>query len=1167
MPSELCSPSPADLLGRILAAAGLSTPDGHRLVHYPVDDATHAEIVAALEPLLADLSTDDDVRRLVKRPAHRHVPALFCLHAAEAWRKHYDGSHWAWRHIPLASGLAPEARSELVLRGLRSLSRHVLRLERREYLGTIAAESGLPPGLIRRDGTALRAFFRALLADLSRFRDVPPAELASSHADHLPARLTDPDYLELLAEVASTAVALSDALARQALEPPVTPALLAQVDPDWRARFPLRLDDDAAVALVSGLVQDASEAASTGALPRIVTSLEVTATTVRLDRSVDLPARLSEDGLREAFSIPMDVILPTRLDILHETQRGPRLLAELVRRGDAFQVEDRRSPKLGADVIGQRAPELVLANLSELKQISLTPRVLVRGGGQTYGPLDPGAPTLDFLSVTTFERTAGGDGDAGTPAEAPPVGTYRLMGEGSLSISRERDALVLVPSPNPALRIEPSKVALLPARSQGELGLVHLPHDVLGATITVTTGNDAEPETVTIRRSLRASPKFLQLRAPEFRAADRTLIYLSMPRSTLSDDDPRPPTLELLAGDRTWHPADAARFPTNTAARLVRDESVLARFRLRVCPTRHASPPRVTPTGPRSCRISLDLPLDTRVELASPGLRVSNVDRTPSAPLVVDIEASSEPPPPMFEVLLGAPDGDYPPLTLRLRFPRGDAGFALADGTRLPRDARLPLERLSEIVAEAWRPRMRHADPDDTITLRVSIIAQDVDPEVQPVRVAALTPDGSAGLHSCHLVTVERHLRALMAFSTAQDAELRVDLMTPTNPVDTRHPRIYLTRFDGQLRVERDGPTATIRDATGSHLDALDVVSMSPLEPARAVPWQRIEERWAPETPLPQGPSLVIGRDRVTGAVPVRPGLTVQPATSDSPPPVRSELARTISLRQYVDRKSGMRRALSKLPEAPAEIGWHIIEDSIQTLGTFPASTFEVIRNLVAVPRALAYAMMHTAYPERLIDALRELPFAPSAFPVKALTEAAATSLMALHGQLSLAGLLEPMPTALQAIQGRTRAIAHRLAAIAPELGPLLADALSVPELKGPTPSGPEGVLLAFRRRIHAHPQPPALAVVSERFDALVATPGFEAFERPIETSPEALHGVAAAPVVAAALAIADAIPDEGPEKSLLLDLYAARSFDPDYFVEMHVAAAHHLKHPPKEQR
>lgn len=254
-----------------------------------------------------------------------------------------------------------------------------------------------------------------------------------------------------------------------------------------------------------------------------------------------------------------------------------------------------------------------------------------------------------------------------------------------------------------------------------------------------------------------------------------------------------------------------------------------------------------------------------------------------------------------------------------------------------------------------------------------------------------------------------------------------------------------------------------------------------------------------------------------------------------------------------------MREALTRLHTDPGGVGWPIVEGSIASLETLPAATFEVIRNLVAVPRALSYALMHTAHPERLIDALRELPFAPSAFPVAALQDAARDAFMELVGQLQAVQVSDPMAMALSAVGARGRDVAMRLAGLAPELGPLLAAALTTPELSAPTAASPEEVLLAFRRRTPEASQPPALPEIASRFEALVDTRPYAHLARPIRTSPEVLRDIAAAPIVAASLALRRDIPNEGLDKALLLQLWTARTFDPDYFVEMHIATAHHV--------
>jgi len=152
-------------------------PDGRPLYSYKCRDKDYAAIMALMRDWLNAKSS------------HRKDPCfekIFCLYAAEAFRREHVDGVWTWDTVfrPLGIKQPEQTRiAEWVATGLSWWQREVLidRKKQRRFLVTIACEGGLPLRLLRED-THLRRFFVALLEEYHRQGRAGPdaAELIAS---------------------------------------------------------------------------------------------------------------------------------------------------------------------------------------------------------------------------------------------------------------------------------------------------------------------------------------------------------------------------------------------------------------------------------------------------------------------------------------------------------------------------------------------------------------------------------------------------------------------------------------------------------------------------------------------------------------------------------------------------------------------------------------------------------------------------------------------------------------------------------------------------------------------------------------------------------------------------------------------------------------------------
>ena len=137
-----------------------------------------------------------------------YVSALFCLYAAEALRRGYQGGARSWDLV--ASGLGGHLTQshlrELTEEGLKFWKRP-LRVggDARQFLHSLALEGGIPDSLISGDAKTITVFLRNLLADVEAFgaHDFADAcRLAAQSAAMLPSTWQEGDVLEMAATLA-----------------------------------------------------------------------------------------------------------------------------------------------------------------------------------------------------------------------------------------------------------------------------------------------------------------------------------------------------------------------------------------------------------------------------------------------------------------------------------------------------------------------------------------------------------------------------------------------------------------------------------------------------------------------------------------------------------------------------------------------------------------------------------------------------------------------------------------------------------------------------------------------------------------------------------------------------------------------------------------------------
>ncbi len=319
-------------------ARGIRRPDSRPLCAY----RTTGEEFRRLGSLMRESTADGDIRA--------GFDALFCLYAAEWWRRHHEGGPWKWEGVLASVGLDfsnPQGIHRSVENGLRYWERELIRggSARRMFLVTLACEGGLPLRMIRSNGNRLGQYFRELLDQFDAYRSVGfgPTRLAEAAGHRLPASFRQRVVFEVTGQLVD--VVWKRRAQVRGLSDPV--AHLDETDAAWRDALPMALDDEVAESLLRGLVVDAARQAS-GARTgfRLVRELvRLASGSWRLVGSLELPGAVAA-GLLHGSPVPNQAGSPGRCELFVADAMGrSRFLALATRRGaagDEYLIETAR---------------------------------------------------------------------------------------------------------------------------------------------------------------------------------------------------------------------------------------------------------------------------------------------------------------------------------------------------------------------------------------------------------------------------------------------------------------------------------------------------------------------------------------------------------------------------------------------------------------------------------------------------------------------------------------------------------------------------------------------------------------------------------------------------------------------------------------------------------
>lgn len=937
---------------------GLTGPDGRPLFGYRLDGNELGRFEAFVRQMLQGIA-------LGKR--YQDFDPLFCLYAADTFRREHAGGPWAWETVFRPLGVTQPAHPTIhrwVERGLSWWRRPLMHGHdgMRLFLVTVACEGGLPLRLLQQQNARLHTFFTELLEEYHG-AGCPGEGDAYARAKKLSHRLPATHRQDVVFQLGSRLVVAAVELWQSVGDVPDPVAALDKQVTDWRLRLPLSADDATVNALLAPLmsrVTGLARAATTrlrwrGLLRETVSGLWA------VEKALDLPDTVAGAVLRQWLNLGQDQPLPSRLRVLLGNESDSEVVAWLTRgRGDADRVLYRRE-WLRRD--GLRLSGSVL----------VAPQKLVLDDGQR----------LTSLHVRFAEPWA-----EGLPwVFTEKAGARVWQGQGTVR-TRSEVAWAVIPA-----SLRPEVEGVDACRLVGKtVDLDLLVYEVRTAALFTSLQGDSY--CVTCGAPDETDEAYIVSGNTLAGTLGPRLVYQGLP--SVQFDDPNGPP-RPLAGRCEWRRmGDTGPWSKDPASagllwlRLV-DPQGAERFRRQVA------------VVPRQIRIERTIARSGAAgSYRFSGLGGGKVSVQALGEKAIDATASGP-----DEVLVACPAiggtnlpllaveicwGDGPPVDFSLPYPQRGAVF-LMGGRTLTRDAAVPVDRCGGLRVVVLDPADQGRYDLDGELIGTHFGFRDRLPPLQ---------DGRLDL-SLHVW--QGHLSALLASQGDVDAGIRIAVTRNQQ----RLAQVIVTRFDATIVPDVQRDRVYVRTDSPDHFDASwqDRLTLSILplwEPSRRA--RQLE--CCPDEPLcwmlpddlEAGPWWVIGRER--DWVRFRPLLWSVTTGDESVRGTDSPLVQAIRDRDRESRQQRLSEAVTALGENPDDPDWPRLFAYFDLTREFSPSTLDVLRELPYHPLTLAMAIFRAGDEnfERVWALAEGLPFLWWLVPVAEWLTAAADYLATIQDAL-----------------------------------------------------------------------------------------------------------------------------------------------------------------------
>lgn len=692
--------------------------------------------------------------------------ALFVLYASEWWRREYEGGAWRWTSIfqSLTSGswrVDPLDRTAVVELGLRAWG-HRPSEDGKRYLGAIVAHGGLPLKLLARGDGVIS---RLLLSATRKAQGLGWGEhqlmgFFESHCDDLVLHLRAVEIYRLLSEIVLTVLSLRSEYKLAGAGNPVT--VLEQMEPKWRERFPIALDDQSVDPLLVGLVREVSRQLKTettypvAVLRTLVKQAE--ADSYALSMSVSMPSTIPVETFASALQVapvkvPQSFVLEMVGDQRMTLGQGRQLLGS---QSSTVLLSGRTRRFMGKEA----CQEVLLA----LRSV----------GADVVSPTSvPGGEALDDSAPWIFELVDE---------------TLTLMGVGTCKIA-SASAYVLAPDHFRLVPVDDAIVELIGLVE--DLSEPRWMHKVEGCVSVVTDNDSYIVRTHTpkgVDEQIVWKGHRLWCHSSPFP------VYQGVPRLYRLDEEGQP--FPVMDKDIEWVQAvrkgerllnvKAHRGPVD--AWLLVDGKRQRRFRMTlIAPDAHIA----FKSGDSECEGGLEFHGWGVTALhASPSL--SPVSEWHDSVVKLGMKANGQPPANVTVTVEWSPS--LPVLSIDLPFPATGGRFARSDGGVLPNGTTLTLRRAHDVHVQVF-----DRNPGARKSYRLELYLSGESHGNRMRRAEIAVPLDVNGVGDLRFFEIESTVNGLFCQSDHLDACLEAKLIAGSASIRT----LRINRYDVELEREQ----------------------------------------------------------------------------------------------------------------------------------------------------------------------------------------------------------------------------------------------------------------------------------------------------------------------------------------------------------------------------
>jgi hypothetical protein len=913
-------------------------PDGRPLYAYKMSDATYADLQIHFHQIIL-LDQKGEL-------ATRFSP-IFCLYAAETFRREHAEGPWTWETI--FKPLRMEAPAQLqiadwVEKGLKWWRRPLLcaKSRHRLFLMTIACEGGLPLRLLQRESTHLTQFFRTLLETYYRAGQgggsVAEA-IARQQAHRLPRSLQQEPVFHL----AATLIAKIGELQAQigAATDPLT--ALGEKAPNWRQDLPLQLDDQVAETLLTGLVRRSGELVrEAAARPRWRGCLREISTSWQVEKRLELPDSVSHAQIVEWIGSP--VASSPRWRLLLHTPAGVETVAWLTLiqgMGESARYRREWLHRSGTTLVGVKVEQPHGLSLHD-------------GHHEYVLKVQDGAPWGDSPWVFVERGTSG---------------EWEWLTEGSARTRLERAWVVAGREFTPqSVKGACEWVGIIPA-------LDRMAYQISGEVELLTPQQDCYR--IVCRAENESRETFIVVGDTVAQLSQQRPLYRGIPHLQTVDSEGRKLS---TTGRIQW------RFVDDAAPWREIYETAKGRIWLRLVDASGAERcRRQVDVAPRNFLVEIDMGTGNQAGVIRlSGLAGASVQPDPERPSSVSIQATED----QAKIVCPSLSGALPPLLtfqmhwlgsepilINLPYPQRGALFRLAEQPLHDSD-QVPLDRLGGVQLLIQDPAGgRH------FRLAGELIASSnlTEPSLHSKTWLPLNQLGEILKHrhqgfSDRLPALEQgrletslflwqdRIASLLASSRDLEAQVRLEVETTQGE---RLAWLRVTRFDALIEPDRAASVVRIPEESLARLGQdwesrvrVEMIRLwKPAEtPVVLQPKPDQPAGWEIPVDLQPGPWWVVGRDGDWTRF--RP-LLWNVATPDQPDePADSALVAAIREPDAEQRQVALDALLAELGQNPDHPDWPLLFNYLQLAREFPPSSLDVLRRLPAYPRTLALALL-----------------------------------------------------------------------------------------------------------------------------------------------------------------------------------------------------------------